>query len=85
MRMIFPDLCFFNIICFFPLDSGVCWYKMMEDLTVESFDRWIEDLRRPSIVWVDNIDEYVQRREDYNVTALGIVREKAFNGVSVLL
>lgn len=56
---------------------------MMEDLTEDSFDRWIEDLRRPSIVWLDNMDEYVRQREDYNVTAFAIVREKAFNGLSV--
>ena len=60
--------------------SGIRWYKMVEELTPDSFNRWIDDLRRPSIVWLDNINDYLQHQDDYNITAFVIAREKAFNG-----
>lgn len=34
-----------------------------------------------SVEWINSTDEYFKKKEDYEYSILGIMKEKAFNGI----
>lgn len=71
----------FILFCLFGSFSGVRWFKMMEEFTKDNFERWIADLARPSIEWVESVDEYLEKRDEFPLTAFSIVSNGSFNGM----